>query len=82
MAFGVPIATTTITRTCSNLLLTGGQTIGSRIGATQGLDSGLDNRISYANCAPISITQLLIVPSFVAVPSNPLLTLLLVTFLL
>jgi hypothetical protein len=30
--------------------------------------------MSTANCAPVSVTQLPIVPSFVVVPSSPLLT--------
>jgi len=58
------------------------QIIGRRIGATQRLDNGLDRRISAANYAQISVIQLFIVPSFVAVPSNPLLTMLLGMFLL
>jgi hypothetical protein len=38
--------------------------------------------MSAANCAPISVTQLPIIPSFAVVPSSPLLTLLLGMFLL
>jgi tetrahydromethanopterin S-methyltransferase subunit G len=75
-------ATATLTRTWANMLQTSGQTIGRRAGTTQGLGSGLDLSMFAANCAPISVTQLPIVPIFAAVPSNPLLTLLLGMFLL
>jgi hypothetical protein len=74
VAISVPTTTATITRTGSNLLQTGGQIIGSKIGATQRLDSGLDSRISGANCAQTSATQLLIVPSFAIVSSSPMLS--------
>jgi hypothetical protein len=73
MAISVPTTTTTITRTGSNLLQNGGQTIGSRTCATQGLDSDLDNRMSIANCAQASATQLLIISSFAAILCSPLL---------
>jgi hypothetical protein len=79
---GVPTATATLTRTGANLLQTGGQTIGSKPDATQGLGSGLDNRMSVVNCAPVSVPHLPIIPSFTTVPSSPLLTLLLGMFLL
>ena len=82
MAIGAPTATATITRIGSNLLQTGGQTIGSRTCVTQGLDSGLDSRMLGANYAQTSATQLLIVPNFTTVPNNSLLILLLGTFLL
>jgi hypothetical protein len=77
----VPTATVTIIRTCPQLLPTGGRTNGSRTGAIQGLDSGLDSRMSKVNYAQPSATQLHIVSSFVAVPSNPLPILQLGTFL-
>ena len=79
---GVPTATATLTRTGANLLQTSGQTISSRLDVTQGLGSGLDSSMSTANCAPVSVTQILVVPSFAAAPSCPLLTLLLGMFLL
>jgi hypothetical protein len=82
VAIGAPTATATITRIGSNLLQTGGQTIGSRTCVTQGLDSGLDSRMLGANYAQTSATQLLIVPNFTTVPNNSLLILLLGTFLL
>jgi hypothetical protein len=72
---GVPTATVTLTRIRANLLQTSSQTIGSRIGATPAATNGLDNNMSAANCAPVSVTLLPIVLSFAAVPSNPLLTL-------
>jgi hypothetical protein len=72
---GVPTATVTLTRTRANLLQTSSQTIGSRIGATPAATNGLDNSMFAANCAPVSVTLLPIVLSFAAIPSNPLLTL-------
>jgi hypothetical protein len=77
----VPTATVTIIRICPQLLPTGGKTNGSRTGAIQGLDSGLNNRMSKVNYAQPSATQPHIVSSIVAVPSNPLLILLLGMFL-
>jgi hypothetical protein len=79
---GVPTATATLTRTGANLLQTGSQAIGNRPSASQGLVSGLDSSMSATNYAPISVTQLPIVPSFAAVPTSPLLTMLLGMFLL
>jgi len=76
----VPTAAATLTRIGANLLQTNGQIIVQT--TTQGLGSGLDNSMSIANCAPVSVTQLPIVPSFTIVPSSPLLTLLLGMFLL
>jgi hypothetical protein len=64
------------------MLQIGGRTIGSRTDVTPGLASGLDSSMPAANCAPVSVTQLPIVPSFATLPSNPLLTLLLGMFLL
>jgi hypothetical protein len=82
MATNAPTTTATLTRTGANLLLTRGQIIGRRTGTTQGLDSGLDNSMSFTNYALVSVTQLPIIPTFAAVPSSPLLTLLLGMFLL
>ena len=79
---GIPIATITLPRTRTNLLQIGGQTTSSRPGATPVLGSGLDSSMYAAICAPVSITQLPIVPSFTAALSSPLLTLLLGMFLL
>ena len=79
---GVPTAIVTLPRTGANLLQIGGQTTGSRPGATLALGSGLDSSMYAANCSPVSVTQLLIVPSFAAALSSPLLTLLLGMFLL
>jgi len=79
---GVPIATVTLPRTGANLQQIGGQTTGSRPGATPALGSGLDSSMYVAKYAPVSVTQLLIVPSFGATLSSPLLTLLLGMFLL
>ena len=79
---GIPIATVTLPRTGANLLQIGGQTTSSRPGATQGLGSGLDSSMSAANYAPVSVTQLPVVPSFATAPNIPLLTLLLGMFLL
>jgi hypothetical protein len=76
----VPTAAATLTRIGANLLQTNGQIIVQT--TTQGLGSGLDNSMSIANCALVSVTQLPIVPSFTIVPSSPLLTLLLGMFLL
>jgi hypothetical protein len=79
---GILIATATLTRIWVNLLQTSGQTIGNSVGTTQGLGNGLDMSMFAANCAPISVAQLPIIPIFAAIPSNPLLTLLLGMFLL
>jgi hypothetical protein len=79
---GIPTATATLTRTGANLLQTGSQTISSRTGATPAVASGRDSSMFAANCAPVLVTQLPIVPNFTAVPSSPLLTLLLGMFLL
>jgi len=79
---GVPTATVTLSRTGDNLLQIGGQTTGSRPGATPALGSGLDSSMYAANCAPVSVTQLLIVHSFTKAFSILLLTLLLGIFLL
>jgi len=64
------------------LLPTGDQPIGCRTGAMQGLLSGLDSSMFVANCAPTLVIQLHIVPSFTAVHSSLLLTLMLGMFLL
>jgi hypothetical protein len=77
VATSVPTTPATTTSQGVTLLLTRDQPIGNRIGATQGLPSGLDSSMSATNCAPTSVIQLHIVPSFAAVPSNLLLTLLL-----
>jgi hypothetical protein len=82
MVIGVPTATATLTKTGANLLQTGDLTTSTRPGATSGLTSGLDSSMPAANYAPVLVTQLPIIPSFAAVPSNPLLTLLLGMFLL
>jgi hypothetical protein len=81
-ATNAPTTTAILTITGANLLPTGGQTIGSKTGTTQGLDSGLDNNMSSANYALVLVTQLTIIPNFATVPSSPLLTLLLGMFLL
>jgi hypothetical protein len=75
---GIPTATVPLPRIGANLLQIGGQTTGSRSGAILVLDSSM----YVANCAPVLGTQLLIVPSFVAALSSPLLILLLGIFLL
>ena len=82
VATGVPTTTVILTRTGTILLSTRGQTIGSRTDATQWLASGLDSSMSAANYALILVTQLPIFPSFIAVPSSSLLTLLLGMFLI
>jgi hypothetical protein len=64
------------------LLPTGDQPIGCRTGTMQGLLSGLDSSMFVANCAPTLVIQLHIVPSFTAVHSSLLLTLMLGMFLL
>jgi len=81
VATSFPTATITIIKTGPRLLPSGGRTTGSRIGTIHGLDSGLDNRMSSVNYDQPSATQLHIVPSFMVVPSNPLLILLLGKFL-
>jgi len=81
VATSVPTATVTIIKTGPQLLPSGGRTTGSRIGTIHGLDSSMDNRMSSVNYDQPSATQLHIVPSFTVVPNNPLLILLLGTFL-
>jgi len=68
---GVPTTTITLSRIGANLLQIGGQTTGSRPGATPALGSGLDSSMYAANYAPVSITQLPIVPSFAAALYSP-----------
>jgi len=79
---GVATETVPLPRTGANLLQIGGQTTGSRLGAIPVLGSGLDSSMYAANYASVLGTQLLIVPTFVAALSSPLLILLLGIFLL
>jgi len=79
---GIPIATVPLPRTGANLLQISGHTTRNRPGAIPVLGTGLDSNMYAANWALVLGTQLLIIPSFVAALSSPLLILLLGIFLL